>query len=88
MENQITNIEEIKETLSTIDPQDLMYAISQMNNIYVPQSYFTKEHANQFGFESIEQMKKIGKFANMHTHVDESMSYLSDEIETYNEYNS
>ena len=71
-----TNVEQVKELLSNIDPQTLMYAISQMNEIYVPQCYFG-DHAEYYGFESIKEMKEMGDAHEAYCYIDEMMKYVS-----------
>ncbi len=73
-----SNVEQVKELLSNIDPQTLMYAISQMNEIYVPQCYFG-DHAEHYGFESIEEMKEMGNACDVYSQIDEMMHYVASE---------
>ena len=82
MNTRNTNVEQIKEILSTIDPQQLMYAMSQMNDVYVPQCYFN-EHAIDRGFKNVSHMRAVGKACDIYAQVDELMDYVADEIEEY-----
>jgi len=80
MKNQMTNIEEIKSLISNIEPLALMSAISQMDNIYVPQAYI-EDHAEMYGFDSLEEMKEMGNYYTAYEQVDEIMRNISYEKE-------
>ena len=58
MENRIKDTEQIKKMLETIDPEYLMYAVSQMNEIFVPQ-WYNNDHAEMYGFEDVNEMREV-----------------------------
>tara|TARA_R110000803_G_scaffold13421_2_gene37751 strand:- start:424 stop:687 length:264 start_codon:yes stop_codon:yes gene_type:complete len=87
MNTRNTNVEQIKEILSTIDPQQLMTAMSQMNDVYTPQCYFN-EHAIDRGFKSVSHMREVGRACDIYAQVDELMDYVAGEIEEYDNNNN
>jgi hypothetical protein len=78
MENRINNTQEIIKMLETIDPQYLMYAISQMNEVFVPQCYFT-EHAQKYGFEDVNEMRILNEEYSMYTEIDNVVALYVEE---------